>query len=124
MLGGADQYVHWDASEARLTVAGDILIHEQGGIFGLDNSGGRVIACAGDRIRSRGDQGGQALGAGDVMIGSATAGQYIHWDASETRLTVAGDILIQTGHWLERRAQQTGGAARLGTGTPSSTGCG
>ena len=57
------------------------------------------------------------------MIGSATAGQYIHWDASETRLTVAGDILIQDPviGWNDV-LNKPAGAARLGTGTPSSTG--
>ena len=119
MLGGADQYVHWDASEARLTVAGDILIHEQGGIFGRDDGGAGSFALVTGPVTWA----GQALGAGDVMIGSATAGQYIHWDASETRLTVAGDILIQDPviGWNDI-LNKPAGAARLGTGTPSSTG--
>ena len=119
MLGGAGQYVHWDASEARLTVAGDILIHEQGGIFGLDDGGAGSFALVTGPVTWA----GQALGAGDVMIGSATAGQYIHWDASETRLTVAGDILIQDPviGWNDI-LNKPAGAARLGTGTPSSTG--
>jgi hypothetical protein len=90
-----------------------------GGLFGLDNSGAGAFALVTNPVSWQ----GQALDAGDVMIGSATAGQYIHWDASETRLTVAGDILIQNPviDWNDV-LNKPAGAARLGTGTPSSTG--
>jgi hypothetical protein len=89
-----------------------------GGLFGLDNSGAGAFALVTNPVSWQ----GQALGAGDVMIGSATAGQYIHWDASETRLTVAGDILIQDPIGWNDVLNKPAGAARLGTGTPSSTG--
>lgn len=68
--------------------------------------------------------GGVNMGPGDVMIGSATLGHYLHWDRNQGKLVVRGDVAI-TGTvsvaWQDV-TNKPDGAGRLGTGTPAAAG--
>lgn len=63
------------------------------GLFGSSATGAASFALATEPM----SWGGGNLDAGDVLIGSVTANNYMQWDASAAALVIKGQITIQAG---------------------------
>jgi len=99
---------HWRAGR-------NLVWADSEGLWMVDEDGEAAFAVSGTTK----SWGGANLGAGDVFIGNLSQGHYLHWDDSEARLTVRGDLAIEgtvSVAW-DDITNKPDGAGRLGTAT-------
>jgi hypothetical protein len=117
----SDAPVFAETSTWQWRAARNLVWADAEGLWGVDEAGDPMFAVSGT-ARS---WGGANLGPGDVLIGNVSQGHYLHWDDSEGKLSVRGDVAVSGSvlvTWSEI-SDPPEGAARLGTGTaPGSAG--